>query len=190
MAVDAVALVATVGSASANAYLTAAAARIILNGVPNSSAFDEDDAGDVAIVYATAMLDALAYQGRKTATTQALAFPRFGIVDPNSGLDASTSVTGSADFYAGLGIYLDSATIPVRVQRATALLALVIRNAGTAEVWGEDATMDIKRTVVGPLQKEYADRTHRLLGLRRYPSVWREIFPLTHAAEQRTVQRA
>lgn len=188
MSVD---VVATVGGATANAYLDEDAAQALLDGVPNTSAWDTatSDARGVALVYATRMIDALLYLGAKASTTQALSWPRAYVVDP----DYSTVGANSGPFGIMLDTwpgYLVTTAIPTRIKRGTTMLAFEILRAGTADVWGVDASLNVRRKQVDVISTEYYDRSQRLTGLRKYPSVYREVFPLTLASEPRSVNRA
>jgi hypothetical protein len=181
----------TVAGTSSNAYLTRAACQLVMEETPNASAWTSatTTAQDQAIVYATRLLDTLTYKGAKSSTTQALQWPRSYVVDP----DYSTVGGNSGPFGIMLDTwpgYLSITSIPTRMQRATAMLALEILRAGTSDVWGVDASLDVARKSVDVLSTEYVAVHQRRLGLRRYPSVWREVFPLTLASEPRSVERA
>jgi hypothetical protein len=88
------------------------------------------------------------------------------------------------------------ARVPVRTRSRCACsarcaqLALAILRAGTKDIWGVEPTRDIKRKVVGPLETEWVTPAQRRFGLRAFPAVWREIYPLTLACEPATVERA
>lgn len=183
-------LVATVGAANANAYLDVAAAQAILDGVPNTSAWDSADptAQAKALVYATTLLEALGYQGVKATSDQALQWPRGAVLDPDYG----SSDAAHAGYMTGdsWGAYLALDAIPKRIQRACTQLALAILRAGTKDVWGIDPTRDVSRKTVGPLTTEWVTPSQRRFGLRAIPAVWREVYPLTLAAESSTVERA
>lgn len=169
---------AAVGGVGSNSFLTRAAAQAILDTVPNAGAWtgaSSDDVRDQALVHATSMLTVLAYQGRKTYGEQALAWPRSCVVDPDYGDDAYP---------------LNATTIPRRVQRATALLALEILRAGTKDVWGVDAKINVRSESIDVIRKEYLDPGQRRRGLRAFPQVWREIAPLTTSADAGRVVRA
>ncbi len=177
-------LIATAGAIDANAYIDRTGAKLIIAATPNSDAWDNADQSQ-ALVYATTMLEALAYQGLRTTARQSLQWPRAWVNDPDSGLSSDSElVTG------GYGIYLDSLTIPRRVQRACVMLALEIARAGTADIWGVDETSNIRRKRVDVLETEYAPARERKLGLRKFPSVWREVFPLMLAVQPQTVERS
>ena len=81
----AITLVATVGSATANSYnttaeLTAAAARAFP--APTDFTTADDDAIARAAVTATALLDRERFVGDRVDETQALEWPRRGVLDP------------------------------------------------------------------------------------------------------------
>jgi hypothetical protein len=113
------ALVATVGGATANAYQDAAAVADILAGVPNAGAFDTatSSARDVAAVYATTLLEALAYLGVKATSDAGAQWPRGWVLDPDYGA-ADAAVSGYMTS-GQWGAYLALDTIPKRIQRAT-----------------------------------------------------------------------
>jgi hypothetical protein len=186
-------LIATVGSPTANAYITVARAKILLDLVPNADAFTGDsvdgDAQIRAVVEGTTMLDVLAYKGLrlKSKDQQALSWPRAFVEDPDGG--------ASSELYRGVGmegviVYLDSDTIPLRLERATARLALEIMKAGTATIWGQDDTLELKEKQVDVLTTIWADPQHRLRGLRKFPQVWREVYPLLLLSDPAEVERA
>lgn len=175
--------------AAANAYCDLVTAQAIIDATPNSSAWGADpNAQTIAIVYATSLLQALAYQGVKTTVAQALVWPRGAVRDPDYGVDAQ-----NIGYMLGgqWGIYLDQDAIPKRIVRACVMLALEILRAGTADIWGVDDTRDVVMERVDVIETQYvAAGDRRNVGLRRFPSVWREVFPLTMAALPRSVERA
>jgi hypothetical protein len=99
----------TVGGASANSYVSQAAASAYF--------MDRLDADEwlsaptnhqaAALIMATRRLDEERYHGCVTSTDQALQWPRAGVTDPN-------------------GFVYDSAEIPAPIQRATFELALAL----------------------------------------------------------------
>jgi hypothetical protein len=90
----------------------------------------------------------------------------------------------------GVVVYLDSTTIPLRLERATARLALEIHKRGTEDLWGEDPTLDYSREVVDVLDTTYVEPSKRLRGLRKFPQVWRELYPLLSVSDSLSVERA
>lgn len=183
---------ATVGGASSNAYLDEAAADALLAGVPNATAWTSlgavPNATRVqALVYATQLLEALAYQGVKTTVAQALQWPRGAVTDPDYGPDASNIGYMQAGHW---GVYLDLTKIPKRIQRATAMLALEILRAGTADIWGVERTANLQSEGLDVIRTEYVEPSKRRYGLKAFPSVWREVYPLTVTAQGRDAVRA
>lgn len=175
---------ASVGGSGSNSYLDRGAATALLEAVPNADAWTAAAASqqDRALVHATTMLDTLAYQGQKTESTQALAWPREDVADPDYG---ERNVVGAWDC-----VYLPDDAIPRRVQRACAQLALIILRAGTEDVWGEDETLDFAgESLAGVTATQYVAPHQRQRGLRRYPQVWRELAPLTAGALGARVER-
>lgn len=184
-------LVSTAGAAESNSYVDVALAQAILDGVPNAAAWTAADASTKAqaLVYATTMLDAVAYQGVKYSVAQALNWPRGGVLDPDYGQSAG-AISGYMVGEGNWGVYLDFATIPKRIQRATAMLALEILRAGPADVWNVDADANKAEKSVDVLHTTFIDPASRRYGLQVYRSVWREIAPLTSASVPREVRRA
>jgi hypothetical protein len=173
---------ATVGGAHSNAYLDRAAAQPFIDAMPNASAWGNDAATqDLALVRATTLLEALAYLGVKTSVDQALAWPRFNVPDPDYG------DTDELDRFVQL---VDHTSIPRRMKRGCVTLALEILKAGTADLWGADDTTNMTSLSIGPITIDYADITSRHRGLRAFPQVWREVYPLLMASVPARVVRA
>lgn len=134
-------LVATAGDPTANTYATRARAVAILAAVLGTAAWDDAENGDEdrdrALLTATALLDEREWAGCATATTQALKFPRRGLVDAD-------------------GRALASDTIPAWLERATVLLALaLLRDAvGAAATNAASALAGFKKIDVGPVSIE------------------------------------
>ena len=110
-------LVATVGSASANSYNTAADLDAVAETLyPRPTAYETADADDVAraAVTATQFLEQMEYIGTKADVLQALSWPRAGVRLP----------TGAG--------YYDTDEIPEPVTRAHALLTFYLITEATA----------------------------------------------------------
>ena len=93
----AITIVATVGSATANSYLTLAAANSLIEGLvlgTDATAWDSstDDNKNRALVSATKRIDRERFLGAKAASTQALQWPRQGVRKPDT--FTSTYTTG------------------------------------------------------------------------------------------------
>ncbi len=165
----AVVIVATVGSASANAFCTLAEADTYLEGkLPSPTTWDaaSDDTCNRALVSATRELSALGWQGEQTTATQALAWPRQWVVDPKA---------PSAD-------YIDPAIVPDAVKAATVELALLMVNAGTTDLAALPSSEGVVQRVVGELSTTYADPGQRPRGIWRFPSVTRFLRGLVAAS--------
>lgn len=164
----AVTIVASVGSASANSFATLAEFTSYMKGRLNSSAFDDasTDSQNRALVEATRYLSPLSWVGRRVTATQALSWPRQWAHDPDSPTQD----------------YFDSDVVPQRVKDGTMELAFQFLSAGTTDVAAYDASSEIKREKVGPLETEYQDAHTRPIGLARYPSVMRHIGVLLEGA--------
>jgi hypothetical protein len=153
----AVTIVATVGSASANSYVTQAEATAYLEGRLNSAAWTDASTGDkdIALVEAFRELNTRAYQGRRVSSTQAGQWPRQWVVDPDSPtLD-----------------YVSPTAIPQRVKDAQCELALEFLKAGTTDVAAGISDDGVQTKTVDVLSTTYFGPSERPRGLARYPRV-------------------
>jgi hypothetical protein len=167
----AVTIVATVGSASANSYVSQADATTALEGRLNSSAWTDatSDVKNRALVEAQAELQVLEWKGSRTDATQALAWPRQYVEDPDAPADADLDEAPFPTF--------DDDEIPTRVKQAQIELAFQFVKAGTSDLAMPASSDGIKRKRVDVLETEYLD--HRpTRGLSRYPRVMALIEPL------------
>lgn len=155
----AISIDATAGGASANSFADLAEFTTYMEGRLNSSAFDDasTDSQNRALVEATRDLNYRPWLGRPATDTQALAWPRYNVIDPDSSSHSEYSST----------------VVPDRVKNATCELAFQYLKAGTTDVAALDDTLNIKRDKIGPLETEYFEPGERAKGLARYPSVTR-----------------
>lgn len=155
----AISIDATAGGSSANSFATLAEFTAYMEGRLNSSTFDDAsaDSQNRALVEATRSLNYRPWKGRQATDSQALAWPRYNVIDPDS---------NSLTEYS-------SSVVPDRVKDATCELAFQYLKAGTTDVAALDDTLNIKRDKVGPLETEYFEPDERAKGLARYPSVTR-----------------
>jgi hypothetical protein len=170
----AITIVETVGSASANSFVSLAELASYMEGRLNSTSFDNatTDNKNRALAEATRELSAISWAGVRTDDTQALAWPRDLVRNPDD---------PNYDFY-------DDGVIPERVKRATYELALAFLKSGTVDIVSLDTTINVRRTsIAGAIETEYYDPGHRITGLARYPAVMREIRPLLAASSKMTV---
>lgn len=160
------ALDATTGGASADSFVTLAAADTYFDTRLNVTGWTgaTDANQERALKSATRELNLLMWQGARVTTTQALAWPREGCPDP----DAS----GTAD-----DAYYEDDEIPGRVVTATCELALAYLNAGTTDLTLADQNAGVIRKKVGPLETEWSDGA-RVAGWQRFPLVGDAIGPL------------
>lgn len=158
------AIVATVGAATANSFVTVAEADTYLEARLNSAAWTGVDPKMQALIEATRELCALGgWLGYRVDTTQALAFPRADLENP----DDPTP-----------GTYYATTIIPQRVKDATCELALEFLRAGTTDVAAAPATTGVTEKTVDVLTTRYADPSQQLQGLMRFPRIWALIAPL------------
>ena len=174
----AVTITATVGSASANSFVTLSEWTTYMESRLNSDAFDDatTDEQNRALTEATRELSSIMWPGVRTDDVQALAWPRELVRNPD---DPNHN-------------YYDDDIIPDRVKRATYELALAFLKAGTTDIVSQDTALDVKRSsIAGAIETEYYGPGHRTKGLARYPAVMREIGPLIQAASfTATVERS
>ena len=156
----AVTIVATAGSASANSYALLTEAETFMEARLNASLWTAatDDSKNRALVEATRELTNLTYKGDRADTTQALAWPRSFVYNPDSPVQ---------DYY-------DNTIVPQRIKDATCELAFQFIKAGTSDLAALDPTVGIVSKTVDVLSTTY-DVNRRPSGLRRFPSVWRYV---------------
>lgn len=162
----AVAIVATVGSATANSFVTLAEAQTYMDGRLNGTLWDSatTDSQNRALVEAARELNTLSFVARKTTNTQALQWPRFYATDPDAALFTQW-------FFA-------ATVIPQRVKDAQCELALEFLKAGTTDVAALDPTIAVKEKAIDVIRTIYVDTPFRKKGLQRFPRVWHLIAPL------------
>lgn len=164
-----VAIVATVGSASANSFTTLAEFTTYMESRLNSDSFDDatTDEANRALCEATRELSALVWQGTRTDTTQALSWPREWVFNPD---DPNHD-------------YFDNDVIPDRLKRATYELALAFLKAGTTDIVSLDESLNVQSENIGQtsIATSYYEPGYRIKGLARYPAVMREIRMLLEA---------
>jgi DnaT-like ssDNA binding protein len=161
-------IIATVGSAVANSFVTVAECDAYCDGRSNADAWNnesDDDKKARALIDATRELSNKNWLGAgRVDATQALAWPRALALNPD------LAWTGYA--------YYGTTEIPKRVKDATCELALQWLIMGTTDLGALDPTLSIKRKRVDVLEKEYFDPGMRAIGLERFPSVMRYVRPL------------
>lgn len=125
----AVVIVATVGSASANSYLTLADAQAIIDGLVEDAdvtawASATTDQKNRALYTATQRLDRERYLGARATDTQALQWPRTGVRKPDTYIN---TYTVGFPFRISTDYFTD-AEIPDQIKRAQVVLAVYLNN--------------------------------------------------------------
>ena len=164
------ALTATAGSATADSFVTIAAADAYFDTRLNVTAWTVTAVTadkERALKSATREISASAFLGLRTDDVQALAWPRDGATR----VDAA----GIADYY------YETTEIPQRVKDATCELALAYLNAGTTDLTLADSTAGVIRKKTGPIETEWAIG-QRATGWARYPAVGDALGPLLTSA--------
>lgn len=130
---------ATLAGATANSYVTLAAADTYFETVPDSSTWTDKttDAKNRALISATRWIDALSFYGNRCSTTQALRWPRTD--------------------YTVDGVDLACTVIPDGIKVATYELARALAN-DTSAITGSTGTTGIYDQVeLGDLKVKYKD---------------------------------
>lgn len=168
------AIVEAVGSASANSYVTQAEATTYLGDRLNSSAWTDapSDDKDRALIEAAREMQLLPWDGARTDGTQALAWPRDYVPDPD------TPLADPAQDYP----YYANTVIPQRVKDAQCELALEFLKAGTTDLAVADPAAGIKRERVDVLETEYDTSVSRPLGLAKFQRALGLLAPLLDGA--------
>jgi hypothetical protein len=125
----AIAIVATIGAADANSYLTLAAAQLIIDGFVQDAdvtawASATTDQKNRALFSATQRLDRERFLGARATDTQALQWPRTGVRKPDTYVN--TYAVGFP-FRITTDYYTDT-EIPQQVQYAQVVLATYLNN--------------------------------------------------------------
>ena len=125
----AITITATVGSASANSYVTLGEANAIVEGLildDDVSAWDgsNDDNKNRALYTATVRIDRERFIGARVTNTQALQWPRQGVRKPDTYIN-----TYSVGFPFRISTdYFAETEIPEQVQKAQVILAVYLNN--------------------------------------------------------------
>lgn len=169
-----VAIVATVGSASANSYVTLADANTELEARLNATLWDAatTDTKNRALVEAQRTLQTLEWKGSRVDATQVLAWPRQYVENPDAPFDA----TASRPFDETL--YYAATIIPDRVRQAQVEIAFQFVNAGTTDLAALPATDGVVQETIGPLSTTFASPAQRARGIARFPRVRDLLAPL------------
>ena len=180
-------VIATPGASNANSFVTIAEADAYVNAQMERTGWPvSDDDKARALFAATADLSALAYVGSRTATAQALAWPRIQAPNPDARNDNGWPYgipTWSQVFY-------DDDVIPQRIKDATCELAYRYAVAGRPETGTVPASQNILEKQVDVLRTRYSDPAQRVTGLGLYPRVAQWIKPLLAVGSGLQVSRS
>ena len=120
------------------------------------------DSKNRALVEATRTLTDCAWKGCRTTSTQALAWPRLYVEDPDAGIG---------------GAFIDSAVVPQRVKDATYELAFQFIKSGTTDLAAIDSLDNVESKTVDVLSTSYNVHLKKR-GLSRFPRIMDRIRPL------------
>ena len=162
---------ATVGGASANSYLTLAAAQDLIDGMVENDdvtawASATTDQKNRALYSATQRLDRERFLGARATDTQALQWPRTGVRKPDTYIN--TYATGfpfriTADYYT-------DTEIPDQVKQAQVVLAVYLNN--NKDGLGLSGLEDYKSVTIGSLSVTSAGASSMATGADRVPPIF------------------
>ena len=169
----AISITATVGSASANSYLTLSDAQDIVDGLVEDDdvaawASATTDQKNRALYTATQRIDRERFLGARASDTQALQWPRTGVRKPDT--FTSTYTTGFP--YRVTTDYYTDTEIPDQVKRAEVILAVYLNN--NKDGLGLSGLEDYKRVGVGGVAVE-PDK-YGAIGADRVPPLFERYF--------------
>ena len=167
----AISIDATVGGASANSYLTLAAAELIIEGFVQ----DEDvtawasattDQKNRALYSATQRLDRERFLGARATDTQALQWPRDGVRKPDTYIN--TYAVGfpfriTTDYYT-------TTEIPDQIKKAQCVLAVYLNN--NKDGLGLSGLEDYRSVSIGSLSVTTAGASSMATGADRVPPIF------------------
>jgi hypothetical protein len=158
-------LVSTVGGATSNSFISADDAGVYFDNRLNSTAWDDASSSDKdkALITASKELNLLCWKGTRVSSTQALAWPRSWVINPDSAF--------TQDYYS-------ESVIPDRVKNATCEYALELLKGGDTDITSQDSSREVISETVGPISVTYANPSQKAQGISRYPNVIKGISPL------------
>ena len=163
-------IVATVGSTSANSFVTVAEMSAYCDSRLTGGAWTEDDSQTNALVKATRDLTVLEYVGTRVTNNQALAWPRDWAINPDK---PSVEYVGNIEL-----MYYGATEIPQRIKDATCELALQYLLAGSNDLASADNNQGVIEKTVDVLTTTWASPQARPTGLGRFPRVQALLYPL------------
>lgn len=167
----AISIDATVGGASANSYLTLAAAELIVEGFVQDDdvtawASATNDQKNRALYTAAQRLDRERFLGARATDTQALQWPRTGVRKPDTYIN--TYAVGFP-FRITTDYYTDT-EIPDQIKKAQVVLAVYLNN--NKDGMGLSGIEDYKSVQIGTLRVESAGASSMATGADRVPPLF------------------
>ena len=167
----AISIDATVGGASANSYLTLAAAELIVEGFVQDDdvaawASATNDQKNRALYTATQRLDRERFLGARATDTQALQWPRTGVRKPDTYIN--TYAVGFP-FRITTDYYTDT-EIPDQIKKAQVVLAVYLNN--NKDGMALSGLEDYKSVSIGSLSVTTAGASSMATGADRVPPIF------------------
>ena len=164
----AITIVATVGSASANSYVTLTEAQAFIDVLTESDdvtawASSTDDQKNRALFSSTQRIDREKFLGARVADTQALEWPRSGVRKP----DTYTNLYGLSFPNRLVADYYLDTEIPDRVKHAQIVLAVYLNN--NKDGMGLSGLEDFASVAIGNLN--ITPRFYGAVGIDRIPPI-------------------
>lgn len=172
-----VTVVATPGASNANSFVTVAEADAYAEGRLNAAAWESAtaDTRARAVIEASRDISYLYWKGSTVSASQALAWPRAYVQDPDAPYDDQTISLDDI-------VYFPETEVPQRVKDATCELALQYLKAGGNDVAMPDPSDGIVSKQVDVISVTYTDNGSRVTkGLNRFPRVMAFIGPMLAA---------
>jgi len=162
---------ATVGGASANSYLTLAAAQDLIDGMVENDdvtawASATTDQKNRALYTATQRIDRERFLGARATDTQALQWPRTGVRKPDTYIN--TYAIGFP-FKITTDYYTDT-EIPDQIKQAQVVLAVYLNN--NKDGMGLSGLEDYKSVTIGSLSVTSAGASAMATGADRVPPIF------------------
>jgi hypothetical protein len=144
-------IVETVGDPDANSYVTMAEAITYMGDRLHKSAWENAGSAEktAALIWAARLIDSrVEWMGSRTDESQAMAWPRMYVPDPDPAYTTDTSLYG----------YLPSDVIPVDIKNAQFELALALLNG---DVTAEPGSTGLSSLAVGSLKLDFAGNSQQ-----------------------------
>lgn len=168
-------IIATAGASNANSFVTPAEMTTYCEGRLNAGIWEMLATQLPALVEASRDLSNLYWKGSTVSATQALAWPRAYVQDPDAPYDDEAITLDDI-------VYFPENQVPQRVKDATCELALQYLKAGTTDLAMPDPTDGIAAKQVDVISVEYITNGTRITkGLNRFPRVMAYIGPMLAA---------